>query len=202
MQQQLAQLFGLIDPVADVVQVHGKGQDEADLGQLSGLEGKAAQLVPGIVVGVAGIVADGEGPQGQVVDHQGGQNQPPGEDHMEWPDLDQLPVVDGGQQQRRRNPQDRGRRLDQGPAEIADAGDLAGDLIHCKAAALFRRPGGQHQHRHGAAEQTEKQIDLVGPFGIQSNAFEHKSTTFHTGSCGVQASAPRPGPAAFAGQKK
>ena len=176
--QQLGQLPGLVDPAADIVQVHGKGQDKADLGQLGGLEGEASQPVPGIVVGVAGVVADGQRPQSQVVDEQGGQHQPPGERHMEGPHLDQAAVVHRGQQQGDEHPRPRGSRLDQRPAVIPDAGDLAGDLVHRKAAALLRCPGGQHQHGHGAAEQAQQQIDLVGPFRIHSNGFEHKSTTF------------------------
>ena len=178
MRQQFEQLLGLVDAAADVVQVHGKGQDKADFGQLGGLEGEASQPVPGIVVGVAGVVADGQRPQRQVMDEQRGQHQPPGERHMERPHLDQAAVINGGQRQRDQHPHPRGRRLDQRPAVVADAGDLAGDLVHSKAAPLFRRPGGQHQHGHGAAEQAQQQIDLVGPFRIYSNRFEHKSTTF------------------------
>ena len=37
MQQQLAQFLWLVEPGAHIVQVHGKGQDKADLGQLRGL---------------------------------------------------------------------------------------------------------------------------------------------------------------------
>ena len=62
MQQQLAQLLWLVEPGAHIVQVHGKGQDKADLGQLRGLQGKAPQLVPGIVVGITRVVADGQRP--------------------------------------------------------------------------------------------------------------------------------------------
>ena len=61
-QQQLCQLFWLIDAAAHVVQVHGKGQDKADLCQLCGLKGKAAQFIPGVVVGITGVVADGQRP--------------------------------------------------------------------------------------------------------------------------------------------
>ena len=46
--------------IPGVIEMHGKGQDKADLGKLGGLQGKAAQLVPAVVVGAARIVADGK----------------------------------------------------------------------------------------------------------------------------------------------
>ena len=76
-QQQLCQLLWLIDAAAHIVQVHGKGEDEADLCQLSGLEGKAAQLVPGVVIGITGVEADGQRADGHVADEQGGQHKAP-----------------------------------------------------------------------------------------------------------------------------
>ena len=103
MEQQLAQLFRRIEAAADIVQMHGEGKDEAYLCQLGRLEGEAAQFVPGIVVGVARVVADGQRADGHIAD-------------------------------------DRCARLHHGPAVVADAGELAGELIHGKAAALLRRP--------------------------------------------------------------
>ena len=61
--------------------------------------------------------------------------------------------------------------------QVTDAGDLAGELIHGKAAALLCRPRRQRQYRHRAAEQAEQQVHLVCPFPISLNAFQ-KSTTF------------------------
>ena len=94
MQQQLCQLLWLIDAAAHVVQVHGKGQDKADLCQLGGLEGKAAQLVPGVVVGVACIVANGQRADGHIADEQGGEHHAPGDGNVDWPHLDEAPVID------------------------------------------------------------------------------------------------------------
>ena len=94
MQQQLAQLLRLVDAPPHIVQVHRKGQDEADLGQLGGLQGEAAQLVPGVVVGVARIVADGQRADGHVPDEQRRQHQAPGQGHMHRPHLDEAAVVD------------------------------------------------------------------------------------------------------------
>ena len=93
-QQQLAQLLGLVDLTTDIVQVHGKGQDKADLCQLGGLEGKAAQLVPGVVVGVACIVANGQRADGHIADEQGGEHHAPGDGNVDWPHLDEAPVID------------------------------------------------------------------------------------------------------------
>ena len=171
-QQQLGQFLWLIDVAAHIVQMHGKGEDEADLGQLCGLEGKAAQLVPGVVVGITGVVADGERADRNVSDEQGGQNQAPGQHHMHRPHLDKAAVVDAGQQQSN-DQTDAGRTgLHQRTAVVADAGDLAGDRVGGKPVALFGGPGRQCQHRHGAAEDAQQQVDLVSPFPILSNAFQ------------------------------
>lgn len=76
MEQQLAQLFRLVEAAADIVQMHGEGKDEAYLCQLGRLEGEAAQFVPGIVVGVARVVADGQRADGHIADDQRGQQRP------------------------------------------------------------------------------------------------------------------------------
>ena len=177
MEQQLAQLFRLVEAAADIVQMHGEGKDEAYLCQLGRLEGEAAQLVPGIVVGVARVVADGQRAEGHVADDQRGQHEAPCEHHMDGPDVDEAAVVDVGQKDGHQDADGRCARLHHGPAVVADAGDLAGELIHGKAAALLRRPRRQRQHRHRAAEQAEQQVHLVCPFPISLNAFQ-KSTTF------------------------
>ena len=140
MEQQLAQLFRLVEAAADIVQMHGKGKDEAYLCQLGRLEGEAAQLVPGIVVGVARVVADGQRAEGHVADDQRGQHEAPCEHHMDGPDIDEAAVVDVGQKDGHQDADGRCARLHHGPAVVADAGDLAGELIHGKAAALLRRP--------------------------------------------------------------
>ena len=177
MEQQLAQLFRLVEAAADIVQMHGEGKDEAYLCQLGRLEGEAAQLVPGIVVGVARVVANGQRADGHVADDQRGQHEAPCEHHMDGPDIDEAAVVDVGQKDGQQDADGRCARLHHGPAVVADAGELAGELIHGKAAALFRRPRRQRQHRHCAAEQAEQQVHLVCPFPISLNAFQ-KSTTF------------------------
>ena len=174
MEQQLAQLFRLVEAAADIVQMHGEGEDEAYLCQLGRLEGEAAQLVPGIVVGVARVVADGQRAEGHVADDQRGQHEAPCEHHMDGPDIDEAAVVDVGQKDGRQDADGRCARLHHGPAVVADAGDLAGELIHGKAAALLRRPRRQRQHRHRAAEQAEQQVHLVCPFPISLNAFQKK----------------------------
>ena len=174
MEQQLAQLFRLVEAAADIVQMHGEGEDEAYLCQLGRLEGEAAQLVPGIVVGVARVVADGQRADGHIADDQRGQHEAPCEHHMDGPDIDQAAVVDVGQKDGHQDADGRCARLHHGPAVVADAGDLAGELIHGKAAALLRRPRRQRQHRHRAAEQAEQQVHLVCPFPISLNAFQKK----------------------------
>ena len=174
-QQQLGQFLGLIDVAAHVVQMHGKGEDEADLGQLCGLEGKAAQLVPGVVVGITGVVADGERADRNVADEQGGQNQAPGQHHMHRPHLDKAAVVDAGQQQSN-DQTDAGRTgLHQRAAVIADAGDLAGDLVHGKAVSLLRRPRGQRHTGHHAAENTQQKINFIRPPEILPNALQEST---------------------------
>ena len=50
--------------------------------------------------------------------------------------------------------------------------DLAGDRVGGKPVALFGGPGRQCQHRHGAAEDAQQQIDLIRSFKILSNAFQ------------------------------
>ena len=157
--------------------MHGEGKDEAYLCQLGRLEGEAAQLVPGIVVGVARVVADGQRADGHIADDQRGQHEAPCEHHMDRPDIDEAAVVDVGQKDGHQDADGRCTRLHHGPAVVADAGDLAGELIHGKAAALLRRPRRQRQYRHRAAEQAEQQVHLVCPFPISLNAFQ-KSTTF------------------------
>lgn len=76
MQQKLYQLLWLVDAAAHIVQVHGKGKDKADLCQLRGLEGKAAQLVPGVVVGVTGVEADGQRADGHIAMNSVGSTRP------------------------------------------------------------------------------------------------------------------------------
>ena len=60
MRHDLGKLGGLVHMIPGVIEMHGKGQDKADLGKLGGLQSKAAQLVPAVVVGAARIVADGK----------------------------------------------------------------------------------------------------------------------------------------------
>ena len=183
-QQQLGQLLWLIDAAAHIVQVHGKGEDEADLCQLSGLEGKAAQLVPGVVIGITGVEADGQRADGHVADEQGGQHKAPCQGHMHRPHLDEAAVIDAGEQQRKDDAQHRRTGLHQRTAVIADADNSTGELIGGKAAALLCGPGGQCYHSHGAAEDAQQQVELIRPLQILSNAFQ-ESTTFrfqmHTG---------------------
>ena len=176
-QQQLCQLLGLVDAAAHVVQVHGKGEDEADLRQLGGLEGEACQLVPGVVVGVARVVADGQRADAHVADEQGGQHQSPGDSHMHRPYLHEAAVVDAGEQQRHAQAQHGCTALHHGAAVVADAGDGTGEFVHGKAIALLRGPGRQRHHGHGAAEDAQQQVEFIGPFPILSNAFQ-ESTTF------------------------
>ncbi len=81
-------------------------------------------------------------------------------------------------------PMHRRTGLHQRTAVIADAGNGTSDLVRGKAVALFGGPGRKSQHRHGAAEDAQQQIDLIRSFKILSNAFQ-ESTTFrsqiHTG---------------------
>ena len=177
MEQQLAQLLRLVEPAADVVQVHGEGEDEADLRQLGGLEGEAAQLIPRVVVGVACIVADGQRADAHVADDQRGQHEAPCEGHMDGPDVDEAAVVDVGQEDGHRDADGGCACLHHGPAVVADAGDLAGQPIHGEAVSLLCGPRRQRQHSHRAAEQAEQEIGLVRPLPISLNAFQ-KSTTF------------------------
>ena len=177
-QQQLCQLLGLIDAAAHIVQMHGKGENEADLCQFGGLEGKAAQLVPGVVIGITGVEADGQRADGHVADEQGGQHKAPCQGHMHRPHLDEAAVVDAGEQQRKDDAQHRRTGLHQCTAVIADADNGTGELIGSKAAALFCGPGGQCHHSHGAAEDAQQQVELIRPLQILSNAFQ-ESTTFH-----------------------
>ena len=183
MQQQLAQLLRLIDAPPHIVQVHRKGQDEADLGQLGGLQGEAAQLVPGVVVGVARIVADGQRADGHVPDEQRRQHQAPGQGHMHRPHLDEAAVVDVGQQQRHHDADEGRNALHQRAAVVADAGDLARDLIHGKSIALLRRPGRQRHTGHYAAENAQQQVHFIRSFEISLNALQ-RSTALSCSSRG------------------
>ena len=186
MQQKLYQLLWLVDAAAHIVQVHGKGKDKADLCQLRGLEGKAAQLVPGVVVGVTGVEADGQRADGHIADEQRGQHKAPCQGYMHRPHLDKAAVVDAGEQQRDHDAKHRRTGLHQRAAVIADAGNGTSDLVRGKTVALLCGPGGKSHHRHGAAEDAQQQIDLIRSFKILSNAFQ-ESTTFrsqmHTGFC-------------------
>ena len=56
---------------------------------------------------------------------------------MDRPDIDEAAVVDVGQKDGHQDADGRCTRLHHGPAVVADAGDLAGELIHGKAAACF-----------------------------------------------------------------
>ena len=155
MQQQLCQLFWLVDAAAHVVQVHGKGQDKADLCQLCGLKGKAAQFIPGVVVGITGVVADGQRADGHVADDQRGQHQTPRQHNVHRPHLYKAAVVHAGEQQRNHDANGGSARLHQCAAVVANADDGAGHLVGGKAVALLGCPGGQRQHRHHAAENAQ-----------------------------------------------
>ena len=183
MQQQLAQLLRLVDAPPHIVQVHRKGQDEADLGQLRGLQGEAAQLVPGVVVGVARIVANGQRADGHVPDEQRRQHQTPGQGHMHRPHFDEAAVVDVGQQQRHHDADEGRNALHQRAAVVADAGDLARDLIHGKSIALLRRPGRQRHTGHYAAENAQQQVHFIRSFKISLNALQ-RSTALSCSSRG------------------
>ena len=141
MQQKLYQLLWLVDAAAHIVQVHGKGKDKADLCQLRGLEGKAAQLVPGVVVGVTGVEADGQRADGHIADEQRGQHQTPCQGYMHRPHLDKAAVVDAGEQQRDHDAKHRRTGLHQRAAVIADAGNGTSDLVRGKTVALLCGPG-------------------------------------------------------------
>ena len=173
-QQQLCQLLWLVDAAAHVVQVHGKGQNKADLCQLCGLKGKAAKLVPRVVVGITGVVADGQWADGYVADDQCGQHQTPRQGNMHRPHLYKAAVVHAGEQQRDHDANDGSARLHQCAAVVANADDGTGHLVGGKAIALLGCPGGQRQHRHNAAENAQQQIDLIGALKILSNAIQGK----------------------------
>ena len=164
--------------------MHGKGEDETDLCQLRGLEGEAAQLVPGVVIGITGVEADGQRANGHVADEQGGQHKAPCQGHVHRPHLHQAAVIDIGQQHRNDQPDEGCTCLHRRPAVIAQTGDLACDLIHGKAIALLGCPARKRCHSHHAAEDAQQQVELIRPLQILSNAFQ-ESTTFrfqmHTG---------------------
>ena len=105
---------------------------------------------------------------------------------MHRPHLDKAAVVDAGEQQCDHDAKPGCCRLHQRAAVIADAGNGTSDLVRGKAVALLCGPGGKSHHRHGAAEDAQQKIDLIGSFKILSNAFQ-ESTTFrsqmHTGFC-------------------
>ena len=61
------------------------------------------------------------------------------------------------------------------PAVIADAGDLAGDLVHGKAVSLLRRPRGQRHTGHHAAENTQQKINFIRPPEILPNALQEST---------------------------
>ena len=185
-QQQLCQLFWLIDAAAHVVQVHGKGQDKADLCQLCGLKGKAAQFIPGVVVGITGVVADGQRADGHVADDQRGQHKTPRQHNVHRPHLYKAAVVHAGEQQRNHDANGGSARLHQCAAVVANADDGTGHLIGGKAVALLGCPGGQCQHRHHAAENAQQQIHLIGALKILSNAIQRKhrlSSEQSAGTC-------------------
>ena len=78
-QKQPEQGQRLVDPAAHLLQVPGEGEHKADFGQLRGLEGHAADTVPAVVGGAAGVVADGDEPEVQIVQKQRGRDQAPGQ---------------------------------------------------------------------------------------------------------------------------
>lgn len=185
-QQQLCQLLWLVDAAAHIIQVHGKGQDKADLCQLCGLKGKAAQLVPRVVVGIAGIVADGQRADGYVADDQRGQHQTPRQHNVHRPHLYKAAVVHAGEQQRDHDANGGSARLHHCAAVVANADDGSGHLVSSKAAALLGCPRGQRQHRHHAAENAQQQIHLIGALKILSNAIQGKhrlSSEQSAGAC-------------------
>ena len=185
-QQQLCQLFWLVDAAAHVVQVHGKGQDKADLCQLCGLKGKAAQFIPGVVVGITGVVADGQRADGHVADDQRGQHQTPRQHNVHRPHLYKAAVVHAGEQQRNHDANGGSARLHQCAAVVANADDGTGHLVGGKAVALLSCPRGQCQHRHHAAENAQQQIHLIGALKILSNAIQRKhrlSSEQSAGAC-------------------
>ena len=185
MQQKLYQLLWLVDAAAHIVQVHGKGQDKADLCQLCGLKGKAAQLVPGVVVGITGVVADGQRADGYVADDQRGQHQTPRQHNVHRPHLYKAAVVHAGEQQRDHDAKHRRTGLHQRAAVIANADDGTGHLVGGKAVALLSCPRGQRQHRHNTAENAQQQIHLIGALKILSNAIQGKHRLSSEQSAGV-----------------
>ena len=181
-QQQLAQLLGLVDLTTDIVQVHGKGQDKADLCQLRGLQGKAPQLVPGIVVGITRVIADGQRADAHIAQHQRGQHHAPGQGHVHRPHLHQAAVIDVGQQHRNDQPNESRACLHRRPAVIAQTGDLACDLIHGKAIALLGCPARKCCHSHYAAEDTQQQVSFIGALEVAPNVFQTKTPLSFIGS--------------------
>ena len=182
MQQQLAQLLRLVEPGAHIVQVHGKSQDKADLGQLRGLQGKTSQLVPGIVVGIACVVADGQRADAHIAQHQRGQHHAPGQGYVHRPHLHQAAVIDIGQQHRNDQPDEGCTRLHRRPAVIAQTGDLACDLIHGKAIALLGCPARKRCHSHHAAEDAQQQVSFIGALEVAPNVFQTKTPLSFIGS--------------------
>ena len=182
MQQQLAQLLRLVEPGPHIVQVHGKGQDKADLGQLCGLQGKAPQLVPGIVVGITRVIADGQRADAHIAQHQRGQHHAPGQGHVHRPHLHQAAVIDIGQQHRNDQPDEGCTRLHRRPAVIAQPGDLACDLIHGKAIALLGCPARKRCHCHHAAEDAQQQVSFISAPEVTPNVFQPKTPLSFIGS--------------------
>ena len=182
MQQQLAQLLWLVEPGAHIVQVHGKSQDKADLGQLCGLQGKTSQLVPGIVVGITRVVADGQRADAHIAQHQRGQHHAPGQGHVHRPHLHQAAVIDIGQQHRNDQPDEGCTRLHRRPAVIAQTGDLAGDLIHGKAITLLGCPARKRCHSHHAAEDAQQQVSFISALEVAPNVFQTKTPLSFIGS--------------------
>ena len=93
-QQKLAQFLRLVYLAPDVVQVHREGQNKAYLRKFGRLKREAAQFVPRVVIGIACVVADGDGADGDVPDEQSRQDQTPRHRHMHRPDLDEAAIVD------------------------------------------------------------------------------------------------------------
>ena len=156
--------------LAHIVQVHGEGEDKADFGQLGGLKAQRAEQNPAVVIGVSGRISQFDGPDGE--SGQGEQHKPPCDGHMHRPDLSQAPVVDTGEHHRTEQSQQAGCRLHHRIPVIAQAGNLAGERIHSKA-AVVHADADEGDHTEGGAAHAQQKIKPVGGFYILTNDLEH-----------------------------
>ena len=168
--QQLCQRFWLVDVLAHIVQMHGEGEDEADLCKLGGLQAQGAKADPAVVVGAFGVPAEGQRADAQM--GEGEQHQRPGAHHVHRPDAGQTAVVDAGEHDGAHKAQQAGHPLHKGVAVAAQAGDGAVEGVPGEAPRRLPQADQSDDAEH-RAEHTGGDVGPVGGLEVLSDDLEH-----------------------------